>query len=124
MKKTTAHVHPAFALMLAISNESNTPRAFKTDLTVHDSAALSTSRFPIKQSFAWFLFDGGTHLARPIDGDTRSVSRERHALSGVVDFCEGERARCFWWDGLALTEKSSKRVLELLLNESEIEVAS
>jgi len=72
--------HPAYAAMLAASKATGLPRSFATDLTKHDRSALAQT--PLTDSFAWALYDAGTHLVWSRKHDRSQRSQEHGQPNG------------------------------------------
>lgn len=116
-----AHVeHPAYALMLAESERTGLPRAFKTDLTEHDRAWLN-QRDP-KLSFLWSLRSDGTHV---VGLEPLSSERENTAPKIFESLVRGfEGIRFYIWNGVTLqsyasTEAARAGMLDLIEREAE-----
>ena len=85
-------MHPAYLEMCRLSGVLGLPRAFKSDLTKHDMAALAA--MDPSTPFAWVLYDSGTHLC------VAAKTLREHALVGelVHTLCGLGEAHVFIWD--------------------------
>jgi len=55
-------VEEVYSRMLEESAATGLPKTFKTDLTKHDRTAITEHG---GEPFAWYLYDGGTHIVLP-----------------------------------------------------------
>lgn len=90
----------AYNALLLAAESLQLPKRFTTDLTKHDKALIE--RYP-GETFFWAVFADGTHMK--IVGN--SPEQRKPAIEFAFAVAETfPNARWFWWDGLALLERS------------------
>lgn len=104
--------HPALALLRSEAKGYLTN--FRTDLEVHDAAALV--RYPHSHGFAWILRPDATFLS-PMSG----ARRANRFAAMVVGAFGADGLRYFFWNGVrvSLTRVESATSLDALIDEHE-----
>ena len=100
-------IEAVYSQMLKESAATGLPKTFKTDLTKHDCAAIAEHG---GEPFAWYLYDGGTHIVWP-------------SSKGVADLVRAvtEAGVGIWysWDGSKLTVLSNQSGVVSFLTDGE-----
>ena len=100
-------VEEVYSRMLEESATTVLPKTFKTDLTKHDRAAITEHG---GETFAWYLYDGGTHIVWP---SSKSVSDLVRAVT------EAGVGIWYSWDGSKLTVLSNQSGVVSFLTDGE-----
>lgn len=99
MRLGAQHAHPAWALIHARAKALGLPRAFASDLFVHDRRALEQA--PRDARFIWAIGESGTYLhwiARK--GYLCCKYSDAHS---IAEYLTQERPHIFYWDGATLS---------------------
>jgi hypothetical protein len=100
---------PHYAAIKAEADRVRWPERFRSDVTIHDRAALA-KRDP-SAPFGWVLSCLGTHLIFPSTGLVDKKHRPEEMPQIVCDAFGEDDCRFYWWNGRSLCDVKLPEVL-------------